>query len=598
MDNRVATSQLWPVTEESKQNHACLGGGVWDATAPLAMTRLFGLVSGAMSLGLRDQLALFDNEGALSSENALLAAAKALGAESVLGCSRIEQKLVTSRGRGVTISRRDLADIRRRIKGGHDPLGDAFTRVRAAAERRPLGATYTPAPIVTLMLDWVTEKAGKQPPVRIVDPGIGSGRFLIEAGRRFPKAQLIGVEVDPLAALIARANLATSGMSERAHVMLSDYRSLSLPDVEGKTLFVGNPPYVRHHLILPEWKDWLVEKAAELKLSASQLAGLHVYFFLATVLASRPGDLGVFITAAEWLDVNYGKLVRELFLGPLGGQGVVVLEPTVRAFPDAATTAAISTFVIGDQPSTIRLNRVASIEDAGSLSEGRPVHRARLASEPRWSPLSRPVRAARENFVELGELCRVHRGSVTGANKVWIAGEHSVGLPESVLFPSVTRARELIMAGVELSDASQLRSVIDIPADLDSLEGGDRRAVETFLRKARSHGAHLGYIARHRKAWWSIGLRAAPPIMATYMARRPPAFVRNRAEARYINIAHGLYPIQRLSEKVLQGLVRYLSSGIRVTEGRTYAGGLTKFEPREMERLLVPAPSLLEGGAF
>ena len=33
-----------------------------------------------------------------------------------------------------------------------------------------------------------------------------------------------------------------------------------------------------------------------------------------------------------------------------------------------------------------------------------------------------------------------------------------------------------------------------------------------------------------------------PPIMATYMARRPPAFVRNLADARYINIAHGIYP--------------------------------------------------------
>jgi adenine-specific DNA-methyltransferase len=33
---------------------------------------------------------------------------------------------------------------------------------------------------------------------------------------------------------------------------------------------------------------------------------------------------------------------------------------------------------------------------------------------------------------------------------------------------------------------------------------------------------------------------------------------------------------------------------VRLDEGRTYAGGLTKFEPREMERLLVPDPSALE----
>ena len=30
-------------------------------------------------------------------------------------------------------------------------------------------------------------------------------------------------------------------------------------------------------------------------------------------------------------------------------------------------------------------------------------------------------------------------------------------------------------------------------------------------------------------------------------------------------------------------------------DGRTYAGGLTKFEPREMERLAVPDPFLAPG---
>ena len=80
------------------------------------------------------------------------------------------------------------------------------------------------------------------------------------------------------------------------------------------------------------------------------------------------------------------------------------------------------------------------------------------------------------------------------------------------------------------------------------------------------------------------------------MARRPPAFVLNRAGARHINIAHGLYPRQRLSDKVLTSLVDYLAVATNVSDGRTYAGGLTKFEPREMERLLVPDIDLLEQG--
>ena len=77
------------------------------------------------------------------------------------------------------------------------------------------------------------------------------------------------------------------------------------------------------------------------------------------------------------------------------------------------------------------------------------------------------------------------------------------------------------------------------------------------------------------------------------MARRPPAFVINKADARHINIAHGLYPREQLTETVKKALVAYLQVNISQRSGRTYAGGLTKFEPREMERLIVPSPAML-----
>ena len=112
----------------------------------------------------------------------------------------------------------------------------------------------------------------------------------------------------------------------------------------------------------------------------------------------------------------------------------------------------------------------------------------------------------------------------------------------SVLFPTVTKARELFRAGNALEDASILRRVIDLPVDLDVFDSSDRRAVDRFLVKAKSLGADIGYVATNRRAWWSVGLRAAAPILTTYMARRPPAFVHNRAGARHLNIAHGIYP--------------------------------------------------------
>jgi len=527
---------------------------------------------------------------ALTTEDELLAYAAALGASDVGEISGPEVELLRTAPRAPAA---DVLAVRRRIRRGEDPLGAAFTAIRSPLQRRSSGATYTPQAIVAAMVHWA---ATHIEPERVVDPGVGSGRFLLEAGRVLPSAKLLGVEIDPLAALLARANLAASGFANRAQILLADYRSLTLSPIEGRTLFIGNPPYVRHHLINATWKDWLVREARKIGLTASQLAGLHVHFFLATQLLGRDGDFGALITASEWLDVNYGRLVRELFLGGLGGDGIIVVEPTARPFPDAATTAAIATFEVGSRPSSIRLHKVEGPEDFDGAfqSGGVRVRRERLAAATRWTHFFRTARPAPEGFVELGELCRVHRGQVTGANKVWIAGAYKEPLPSSVLFPTVTKARELFRANGILADATQLRRVIDLPVNLDELENDEQSAVERFLAWARSLGAHEGYIARHRRAWYSVGLREPPPIMATYMARRPPAFVQNQASARYINIAHGIYPREPLSALALRNLALHLARVASDARGRTYAGGLMKFEPREMERMLVPMPQQLE----
>ena len=527
------------------------------------------------------------------TESRLLAAALGLGARDVPGWSTAEEKLARD---AQTLPGTLLDRLRDQIRAGEDPLGDVFSDLRCPEKRRELGATYTPLAIVEAMLAWAAEQDA---PARVIDPGTGSGRFLLRAARHFKSAELVGVELDPLAAAIARGNLSAAGLKNRSRIVLADYRAENpIADGNGgRSLFIGNPPYVRHHLIEPRWKEWLVASARELSLSASQLAGLHVYFFLATALRAQAGDYGALITAAEWLDVNYGALVRELFLGKLGGEGIVVIEPTATPFPDAATTAAITVFHVASRPKSVRLRRVKRLKDLDDLNGGRLVRRERLETERRWSRLTYNARECPDGFVELGELCRVHRGQVTGANKVWIADPKTDTLPENVLYPSVTKARELIAAGGVLSDASKLRRVVDLPEDLDSLDPDQRRAVDRFLRRARRLGAHKGYVARHRRAWWSVRLREPAPILATYMARRPPAFVRNLAAARHLNIAHGLYPREPLTDPVLSGLVNYLAVGTNVIDGRTYAGGLTKFEPGEMERLFVPGPDLLEEAA-
>ena len=524
----------------------------------------------------------------------LVALAAALGAEETGDLSAAEQHLLDEQDQDAAPAAELVLRASSLIRRGEDPLGDAYCAIRSPGERRPLGQTYTPHPIIEAMLRWASDHGT---PTRVVDPGAGSGRYLLAAGRRFPEAELHGSDVDPLATLMLRANLAAAGLAGRARIHLGDYRALALPEAEGPTLFIGNPPYVRHHQIAPEWKAWLLQTARRHGLHASALAGLHVHFFLATAEYGRRGDFGAFITSSEWLDVNYGALVRRLLLDELGGQSLHVLAPEAQPFSDATTTGAITCFRIGDTVPAMKVRRVESVSDLGRLAKGRSVSRQRLAETNRWSVLTHVTPALPEGHVELGELCRVHRGTVTGANAVWVRRDAHPDLPERVLFPSITRARELFGAGARLGSLDALRRVVDLPVDLDVFDAAERRQIDRFLREARARGVPEGYIASNRRAWWSVGLRAAAPILATYMARRPPAFVRNDAGARHINIAHGLYPREEMTDAVLDRLADHLRAAVTLAQGRTYAGGLVKFEPREMERIPVPGPDMLTEGA-
>ena len=178
----------------------------------------------------------------LTTEADLIGVARAL-IDDRNALSPLEARLL-ARARGKA-DPRAIAVVRGEILAGGDPLGDAFCRMRSPATRRATGATYTPRAIVSAMVRWAA--AEHVQPTRVVDPGAGSGRFLIASAERFPLSWLVAVEVDPLAALLLRGNAAVLGLSDRLEVRIEDFRKTKLCPIDGTTLFVGNPPYVRHH---------------------------------------------------------------------------------------------------------------------------------------------------------------------------------------------------------------------------------------------------------------------------------------------------------------------------------------------------------------
>lgn len=481
-----------------------------------------------------------------------------------------------------------IDDIRAAIAAGQDPLGEAYCAITGPAQRRDRGQTFTPDHVVAGMFSWVKRQRKKV--TRLVDPGAGSGRYTLAGLRAFPDVKAVAVEMDPLVAFILRANLAAAGFAKRAKVVVTDFRALTLPRVDGVTLWIGNPPYVRHHNIGAEWKDWYSKTLKRVGHEGSQLAGLHLHFFLKTLELSSNGDLGCYVTAAEWLDVKYGQALRQLLTNGLGGRDVFVVDPTVQVFGDAMVSAAITCFAPGSPRTDLHFAKISTDAQLRRLASGDSVEIAAAKIESKWSFLVKGGRTEKPaGFMELGEMFRVSRGQVTGLNRVWVEGADTPKLPSRFLIPAITDSADITRTDKHvIQDAKLLRRLVCLPRDLTALAAVEKAAVERFLDWARGLGAHETYTAKHRNPWWAVGTKEPPPIVMTYMGRRPPVFAMNKAGAQLINIAHGLYPLQQFTEKQLQRLVAWLNENVTQEDGRVYAGGLTKFEPSEAMRILVP----------
>jgi len=531
-------------------------------------------------------------DGRRASVIRLLRLALDLGADTVGGAwTADELELAELARQAPASSRTDIATARDAILRGSDPLGGRLCELWSAADRRSHGVFYTDPVVVEPMLDWVMARG----PERLVDPGCGSGRFAASAIRRRPDLPVVAVDLDPVATVLTRATLAAVHAQD-ATVLQTDYTNLVLPAIAGRTAFVGNPPYVRHHDLSTAAKSWAVAVGRQLGQRVSSLAGLHAHFYLATALYAKPGDIGCFVTSSEWLDVGYGSIIRSLLLDGLGATALHVIDPRAIPFADAMVTAAIACFEVGTVSDGIRVRRVESPAALASLELGEFVDRDALTGRHRWSPLLQQAAHHRpdEDWISLGDIARVHRGAVTGANGFFVlsptqARAHGI---EAWCRPVISGAKEILDAGGIVKAGPRTKLLLDVPADADRASHPQLDAYLKLGEVPRDDQPPIStrYVTSRRRPWWNLGLAPPPPIVATYMTRQAPAFALNPDGLAVINIAHGIYPTRPLTDAQLVTLVTALNQA-RASfrgSGRTYYGGLEKFEPGEMEALPVP----------
>lgn len=236
-------------------------------------------------------------------------------------------------------------------KFDQDVIGKIYEEIIPAEERHELGQYYTPDEIVAL----VTELTVTDPSDTVLDPGCGTGGFLVGAYNRLNELketgghedildQLYGIDINRFPSHLAAINLAIRDLSHETHnvnILVEDFfRAHSDQgivvdperatigtnggiDMQGSTVpsdldaIVANPPYIRHENISED-----VDARAHLGdvgVDLSDRSDIYCYFFthgfefLNDGSNGDPGRLG-YLTSNRWLTVGYGESLQEFFL--------------------------------------------------------------------------------------------------------------------------------------------------------------------------------------------------------------------------------------------------------------------------------------------
>jgi release factor glutamine methyltransferase len=164
----------------------------------------------------------------------LLAAAGALEASELIGAPEAPLGAAAPRLEGFA-ARRAAGEPLSRILGRREFWSLSLAISPDVLDPRPETETIVEAALAKFA-------ARRGEPVAILDLGVGSGALLAALLSEFPAARGLGVDVSERAGRIARANLDSLGLGERAEIRVGDWGA----GLDGPfDLIVSNPPYIR-----------------------------------------------------------------------------------------------------------------------------------------------------------------------------------------------------------------------------------------------------------------------------------------------------------------------------------------------------------------
>jgi adenine-specific DNA methylase len=486
---------------------------------------------------------------------------------------------------------------------------------RDRRRQKALGAWYTPAVTARLLVKWAVPAAK----TTVLDPAVGDGRFLIEAGRRLRELgarhageHLLGIDLNPEAVSATRRALAEDG-ARRARLVHGDFFAVEAPGARCAELprvdaVVGNPPYIRYQSFAGAGRAAALARARDAGVRLSALCSSWAPFVVHAAQFLRTGGRLGLVLPEELLHTSYAAPVRDFLRRSFRRTAVIRFEG--HLFPDSQERVVLLLaegkgeapagelrLASADGPEAVRgLDKLVEGAERFGPDE-RPAKWQARFDDPGSAALESLL--ARGLLVPLGKLGKASIGYVSGANDFFVLTPSEAarrGFPKRALRWTVLAARQVPGAVLDGADLEALARR-DERCRLWTGAWAGHRAVAAYAAEGEARGISARYKCRVRDPWYVVPGVSVPDAFLTYMSDVIPRLVLNRAGAACSNNLHavrlGGMP-DRLRARLVAGFYNSATMLSAERVGRHYGGGVLKLEPSEADRLLVPAPGALE----
>lgn len=474
--------------------------------------------------------------------------------------------------------------------------------------RKARGAFFTPPAIAQYVTDWAVQSSSD----RVLEPSCGEAAFLLAASERLAALRsgressdgdgaLDGVELHEESAASARSLL--SEASAPVRVLAADF--FTVEPTASYDAVIGNPPYVRYQDFGGDSRSLSRAAALRAGVPLSGLASSWAAFTVHAALFLKEGGRLGLVLPAELLSVNYAAEVRRFLMERFKRVDLVLF--TERVFPEVLEEVVLLLADgYGQGPADhTSVYQAHNASELATLSVGRKWTPRRPEDKWTLSLLSADALSAystlatSEHFCDLESWGDTTLGMVTGNNRYFAlspARVKELGLARSDLIRlSPPGSRHL--RGLTFTTGAHTALGRAGSATWLFRPQKPSQAAEAYIAAGETAGVDTAYKCRVRKPWWRVPLVAPADLFLTYMNADTPRLTTNDAGAYHLNSVHGVYLREEhheLGKSMLPlGSINSMTLVGAETVGRAYGGGMLKIEPREADRLPVPAPEVL-----